>query len=172
MTSFPAYKRSDWRHWTDADRDCQNERHELLIRKSEVEVAFADDKQCRVVSGRWRDPYTGSVFTDASQLDIDHVVALKDAHESGGHAWSKTQKKAFANDPYNMVPVSSSANRSKGSKGPDEWLPPNPEYRCEYIYWWRGTKERYGLSLSTRERALVDYMEHACLTGSIPPLPQ
>ena len=82
----PAYDRSAWRHWIDADRDCQNTRHEVLIEESLTPVTFKTDKGCRVVSGNWLGAYSGEVFTDASKLDIDHLVPLKEAHESGSHA--------------------------------------------------------------------------------------
>ena len=80
----PKYDRKSYYHWVDEeDRDCQNARHEVLIEES-LTVAFKTDKGCRVVSGSWKDPCSGSTITDASQLDIDHLVPLKEAHESGG----------------------------------------------------------------------------------------
>lgn len=170
--TYPEYDRSEWKHWRDLDRDCQDARQEALISASEVEVSFKDAKSCKVVAGRWTDPYTGQVFTDPSDLDVDHIVALKDAHDSGGYAWTAEQKMRFANDPWNLIPVSASANRSKGSRGPDEWLPVNEAYRCSYLYRWEGMKEKYALSMSEGERAVVEYMIYSCESLHIPALPQ
>jgi hypothetical protein len=91
------YNRSDYPHWIDEDRDCQNIRHEVLIAESLVPVQFMTESQCRVVSGKWIDPFTGQVFTDPSELDIDHVVPLKEAHESGAWQWDAEKRRRFAN---------------------------------------------------------------------------
>ena len=87
-----AYDRKAWKHWVDVDKDCQNTRHEVLLEESLGPVTFKTSKNCRVVSGSWLGAYSGNVFTDASQLDIDHLVPLKEAHESGGYAWDAYRK--------------------------------------------------------------------------------
>ena len=84
----PAYDRKAWGHWTDEDKDCQNARHEVLIEESLSTVGFKTSKGCRVISGSWNDPYSGSTITDANQLDIDHLVPLKETYESAGYAWN------------------------------------------------------------------------------------
>ena len=71
--SADAYNRKLYGGWIDQDGDCQNTRHEVLIAESTVPVTL-DAKGCRVVSGRWQDPYTGRVFTDPRPLDIDHFI--------------------------------------------------------------------------------------------------
>src|SRR5690606_22107378 len=95
--SIPPYDRDDWRHWVDEDRDCQNARHEVLIAESMWPVTCTDERQCSVAAGRWLDPYTGQVVTEASALDIDHMVPLANAHRSGGWAWDAERRQAFAN---------------------------------------------------------------------------
>lgn len=168
----PSYKRSEWSHWRDFDGDCQNTRQEVLIASSTRSVSFASGSGCRVVAGEWMDPYSGKVFTESRLLDIDHVVALKDAFSSGGYLWTREQKKVFANDPANLIAVSASENRSKGSKGPDEWLPSNREYRCEYISKWVAVKQSYGLSMTACESSVVNYMMRVCEAGMVPPRPK
>ena len=86
LAECPAYDRKAWKHWIDEDRDCQNARHEVLIAESSSTVVFKTDKGCRVISGAWNDSYSVRTITDASKLDIDHMVPLKEAHESGGYA--------------------------------------------------------------------------------------
>jgi hypothetical protein len=171
----PEYNRKEWRHWIDADKDCQDARQEVLVAESTTPVTFEDERRCRVASGTWVDAYTGKTFTSPSSLDVDHVVALRDAHESGGAFWGATRRRAFANDldaPEHLRAVDLSANRSKGSRGPDEWLPPNEAFRCQYIREFLGLKTRWGLEVSAGEGAVLDYMLKMCEDDLVPPLPQ
>ena len=115
--NIPAYDRDDWRRWTDEDSDCQNTRQEVLIEESATPVTYADSGQCRVAAGDWTGPYTGERFYDPSELDIDHMVPLANAHWSGGWAWSLERKRQYANDlsyEGHLVAAKASANRSKG----------------------------------------------------------
>ena len=82
---LPKYDRDDWKHWTDVDGDCQDTRQEVLISESSVAVTFADDRSCRVATGRWTGPYTGEVVEDPATLDVDHMVPLANAHQSGAY---------------------------------------------------------------------------------------
>ena len=121
------YNRSDWKHWTDEDGDCQDARQEALIAESLVEVTFESERKCRVAMGRWYGAFTGTFVEVPGDLDIDHLVPLKNAHESGGWTWSSAKKEEYANylgDPDHLIAVTKGANRSKGAKGPDEWRPP------------------------------------------------
>ncbi len=174
-SSPPEYDRKLWKHWIDADDDCQSTRQEVLIRDSEVPVTFKTARQCRVATGRWTCPYTGAVVDDPSKVDVDHLVAREDAHESGGHSWIAKARRRFANDlrsPEHLLATSRSANRSKGAKGPDEWLPPLETARCDYLEAWLGVKEAHELTLSEGERAVTAYMARICEQGGTPPLPQ
>ena len=85
--NIPDYDRGHWKHWIDSDRDCQNTRHEVLIEESLKKPTFKSSKQCQVATGEWLDPYTGLTVTDSIKLDVDHMVPLKNAHDSGGWAW-------------------------------------------------------------------------------------
>ena len=80
----------------------------MLIEESLTPVTFKTDKGCRVVSGSWLGAYSGDVFTDASLLDIDHLVPLKEAHESGGFDWDADRRRDYANDlsdPNTLIAV-------------------------------------------------------------------
>ena len=171
----PEYDRKDWKHWSDADKDCQDSRQEVLIRDSDIPVTFTDEKQCRVATGQWTCPYTGTVITDSSKVDVDHMVALNDAHGSGGWSWSADQRESFANDldnPKHLLATSQYGNRSKGAKGPDEWLPPLESARCQYIQDWMLVKANYELVMDEGESAVLLYMIHICDEGLTPPMPQ
>jgi len=62
-TGIPTYNRSEWSHWSDADRDCQNTRHEVLIAESISPVSFKSASQCQVNTGLWYDPFIGSTVS-------------------------------------------------------------------------------------------------------------
>lgn len=168
------YNRRDWKHWVDEDGDCQDARQEVLIEESSEPVVL-DDRGCRVESGVWVDPYTAKTFTDPSLLDVDHVVALRDAHDSGGDIWTPELRKMFANDmadPAALRAVYRSANRSKGSRGPDRWLPTNADFRCQYIEEYMAIKEKWILDSDEHQKAVIGYMRKMCDDGIAPPLPQ
>lgn len=166
------YERKLWKHWVDVDRDCQDARQEILIRDSQIPVTYTDEKQCRVATGKWTCPYTGTVVEDPSKVDVDHLVALQDAHVSGGWEWEAEKRQTFANNETHLVATSQFGNRSKGKKGPDEWLPPLESYRCEYIARWLSVKESHELTLAEGETAVVSYMQKICADGGVPPMPQ
>ncbi len=169
---LPSYERDDWKHWVDEDRDCQNTRHEVLIDESLAKVAFKTDRKCQVAMGEWFDPYTGETVTDATRLDIDHMIPLKNAHNSGGWAWDKSRKAAFANEMSyadHLVAVTASANRKKGAKGPEAWKPTNKGYWCDYAVDWVRIKTDWDLSATKAEWGALEEMLETCdSTPSIP----
>jgi hypothetical protein len=158
------YNRKLYRHWIDADGDCQDTRQEVLIEES-VEPVVLDDKGCKVLSGRWYDHYTGETFSNPRQLDIDHLVPLAEAHRSGANSWDAVKRKAFANDlsdPRSLIAVKASANRSKSDRDPARWLPINETYRCEYVAAWVAVKERWGLFMDVEETATINRLQSQC----------
>lgn len=153
----PVYSRYDWKQWTDADHDCQDTRQEVLIEESVIPVTL-DEKGCKVVTGRWICPYTGRVITNPSDLDIDHMVPLNEAHKSGGWRWDKSQKSLYANDldnPNHLIAVYKGANRSKGDKPPQEWLPENKWDICYYLVDWVTVKNNYDLEMTPEELEFI-----------------
>ena len=161
-----AYNRQDWhRHWIDADKDCQDARQEVLIEESVSLIVFTDAKQCRVESGEWLAPFTGTVVTDPRKLDIDHLVPLANAHWSGGHAWDADRKRAYANDlsnPAHLVAVTASANRSKGARGPEDWRPSDQNYWCQYAEDWVAVKVAWELTVTPAELEALGSMLWTC----------
>ena len=162
---IPEYDRDDWRHWNDADGDCQDTRQEVLIAESSSPVDFTDGRECRVASGSWIDPYTGAVVEDPRALDVDHVVPLSNAHASGGHSWSAERKRLYANSLLyagHLVAVTASANRSKGGDGPEGWRPPERSHWCRYASDWIAIKNEWGLTATEPEVAALREMLATC----------
>lgn len=131
-SSGSEYSREAFSHWIDEDGDCLNTRHELLLELSTGPVTMSDNG-CRVIRGRWNDPYSGDVLFDSSKMDIDHLVPLAWAWKRGARSWTDAERKQFANDPVNLFAVTASLNRSKAAQGPDTWLPPNKNFQCQYV---------------------------------------
>lgn len=156
LSSEP-YDRSNWKHWTDEDKDCQNTRHEILIKTSKKPVTFNNHTKCIVKNGEWLDPYTETIINHASELDIDHIVPLSEAHKSGGKNWDEEAKKQFSNDPDNLIVTSKTTNRQKSNKTPDAWMPPAINYHCEYATKWKMIKEKYKLSFRKNELNVIKF---------------
>ena len=159
------YGRDDWGSgWSDDDGDCINTRHEVLILESLNPVDLSSSG-CTVTNGQWFAAFTGTYVTNPSSLDIDHFVPLANAHDSGGWSWSSGTKSSYYNDlsdPQHLIAVTDSANSSKGSRGPDEWKPPDSSYWCQYADTWIDIKVRWGLTVTSAELTALESMLGTC----------
>ena len=154
--AFADYSRSSFKHWINEDGDCLNTRQEVLQKESLTPPKI---ENCRVVEGKWYDIYSGEYYTNPSELDIDHIVPLKEAWESGADKWTAEKRKQFANDYDNLIAVDRSLNRQKGAKDPAQWLPPRKEYICEYIIRWIHIKVKYTLEMDAKEQRKVEEIQ-------------
>ncbi|MFE2972209.1 HNH endonuclease family protein [Streptomyces sp. NPDC059340] len=161
------YERTKFRHWIDADKDGCNTRQEVL--KAEAVIAPQQGPGCSLTGGEWYSPYDDKYFTDARGLDIDHLVPLAEAWDSGASAWTAKEREAYANDLGDaraLIAVSAASNRSKADQDPSTWQPPAQGYSCQYATDWVADKTRWGLT--------IDPTEHAALTevlGNCPDQP-
>ena len=117
-----------------------------------------------MASGEWLGPYTGTVVTDSGKLDIDHMGPLGNAHASGASNGSANQRKRYANyldDPQHLIAVTTSANRSKGARGPEDWKPENRSYWCQYAVDWITIKDDWGPTVTQQEH---DTLSSKCST--------
>ena len=163
--TLPDYDRHDWKHWTDADGDCQDARNEVLVAESRGTISFRTDRRCRVAAGQWLAPYTGTVVTDPSKLDVDHMVPLGNAHHSGAWEWSAERREQYANyldDPQHLIAVTASANRSKGARGPEDWRPDDGSYWCQYAIDWVTIKDDWALTATAAEFTALEEMLATC----------
>ena len=92
---------------------------------------------CVVMSGTLLSPYTRGVIhfvrgPQSAQAQIDHVVALGDAWQTGAQGWTPTKREQFANDPVELLAVDGPSNEAKGDSDAASWLPPNKAFRCRY----------------------------------------
>ena len=161
--------------WIDVDHDCQNTRTEVLIAEAKGPLEYTDKRRCKITRGTWRCPYTGNVLHDPHELDVDHMVPLKNAWESGAQSWTDDRWRDYANElehAEHLIAVTAKANRSKSARGPDAWLPPLAEYRCAYVRDWVAIKARWGLDASSGETQATAHMLNDCASGRVPPLPQ
>lgn len=167
----PVYDRDQWPGWTDSDGDGCDTRQDVL--QAEALVPPATSVGCALVGGQWESPYDGVATSDAGALDIDHVVALAEAHRSGAWAWDDARRAAYANDTDDaraLAAVSASSNRSKGDRDPAGWLPDRGV--CPYIGAWIAVKARWGLSVDAEEATeLSDLLLGPCAGLTVEPWP-
>lgn len=156
------YDRELFPHWSDSQENPACNMRWMTLYNQSPNREWHDEGTCTIAeSVYWVDPYgvedpdTGEVTNlqspDPSDFDIDHVVALEAVWASGGDTMSEEQREAIANDPINLVVTDASANRSKGSQRADTYLPPDPEFRCEYVQRYVTIKDNYDLTVTQAE---------------------
>ncbi|MGW7517799.1 HNH endonuclease family protein [Streptomyces sp. NPDC054796] len=158
------YKRTSFKHWIDEDKDGCHTRAEVLLgeatRKPEVGPG------CKISGGEWRSYYDDAVINDASKLDIDHVVPLAEAWDSGAAKWKPDRRMHYANDldaPRSLVAVTAKYNRQKADKDPSQWWVPAKGASCPYLADWVSTKTRWKLSVDALEREALNKRAADCL---------
>ena len=159
------YSRSVFSHWRDPDRNGCDARNDILKRDLSNLEFKAGTSDCKVIRGVLNDPYSGMsmVFSlGASQIDIDHVVALSHAWQVGAFQWSDEKRLEFANDPMNLLAVSARLNRQKGDSDAASWLPPAKSFRCAYVSRQVVVKAKYGLWVTTAEKAKIQEVLDTC----------
>ena len=157
------YDRALFPHWIDADGDGCNTRQEVLIEEAVIAPAIATG--CSLTGGTWRSLYDGAVITSAAGLQIDHLVALAEAWDSGASAWTTARREQFANDlgvSWTLIAVSASSNQSKSDKDPADWIPPDPDARCPFVSAWIAVKARWTLSVDQREENALANLVEGC----------
>jgi hypothetical protein len=163
--SREGYTRESFRHWNAGDNpiDGCHTRAEVLIH--EAVQAPAIGANCRIEGGSWFSYYDGVTVTSASGLDIDHMVPLAEAWDSGASAWTAQRREAYANDQgqeTSLVAVTARSNRSKADQDPAQWLPPAADAHCRYAAEWVATKLRWSLTADEAELAALHELAGNC----------
>jgi Protein of unknown function (DUF1524) len=157
--------------WEDVDHNGCDTRNDILRRDL---VAKVFSGSCTVLSGVLHDPYTARTIAfrrgvgTSSVVQIDHVVALGDAWQTGAQQLSAATRLAFANDPLELLAVSGSANQQKGDADAASWLPANKAFRCQYVARQVAVKIRYHLWMTAAEKAAVARVLSACPRQVLP----
>ena len=142
------YNREDFAHWLDSDNNGCSTREEILITESQTK-----ETSCKKLKGPWYSIYDDKTLSDPRKLEIDHVVALAEAWDSGAATWSKAQKASFANDlsPYSLQAVTTTINRFKSDKDFGEYKPRTSKAKCFLANAVVITKWRWDLSVDKKE---------------------
>jgi hypothetical protein len=160
--------------WVDADHNGCDTRNDVLARDLTGETVKPGTHNCVVLTGSLADPYSGRAIAfqrgvrTSSAVQIDHVVALGDAWQTGAQGLSAATRTAFANDPRNLLAVDGPLNEQKGDGDAATWLPPNKAYRCAYVARQVAVKVAYGLWMTQAEKDASATVLSACPGTALP----
>ena len=158
---------------TDVDKNGCDVREDVLARDLK-QVRFKYSGSCKVASGLLHDPYTGLNINfvrgrkTSALVQIDHVVALENAWQSGAWKWSHAKRLKFGNDMLNLLAVQGAANQEKGSASAAYWLPSNKSFRCDYVSRQIAVKYKYDLSVTNAEKRSMASILHGCSAQKLP----
>jgi hypothetical protein len=159
-THTTTYNRDLFPTWDTISGTCNT--RETVLKRDGTSVVV--DSACAATSGKWYSTYDGATWTAASDVDIDHVVPLKNAWESGAWAWTTAKRESYANDLTDpqLIAVTDNVNQSKGDKSPDAWKPPLTSYYCTYARMWVRVKYVWALTITSAEKSAVSSMLATC----------
>jgi hypothetical protein len=158
--SMTGYSRDKFPHWITISGAC-NTRETVLKRDG---TSVVTDSSCAATSGRWFSPYDGATWTQASDVDIDHIVPLADAWRTGASSWTTAKRQQFANDLSDpqLIAVTDNVNQAKGDQTPATWKPPLTSFWCTYAKMWVHTKSRFALTVNSAEKGALTDMLSRC----------
>jgi hypothetical protein len=160
------YDRDLFQHWIDADGDGCNTRYEVLIAEADDPPTIGSG--CSLSGGRWFSYYDRVSWTNTSDVDIDHMVPLAEAWDSGARSWTSTQRRDYANDlgDYRtLVGVTDNVNQAKGDQDPAMWM---PQYdRCRYLREFVAVKIRWRLTVDSTEKSAIQSLASGCTNTTI-----
>ena len=160
------YTRDQFKLWIDADGDGCDTRKEVLIAEADDPVTVGSG--CSLSGGRWFSYYDRVSWTDTGRIDIDHVVPLAEAWDSGASAWTAAQRQSYANDlgdSRTLVGVTDSVNQAKGDQDPTTWMPTYDT--CRYLREWVAVKIRWRLSIHSAEKSALQSKSSGCANSTI-----
>ena len=161
------YSREQFPHWKDPDKNGCDSRNDILKRDLTKVVFKEGTNNCKVIAGTLLDPYSNKFIAfdlnkSSSTIDIDHVVALSNAWQTGAFQMTLDQRTNFANDPLNLLAVDFKLNRQKGDGDAATWLPPYKSYRCTYVARQVSVKAKYKLWVTAPEKTAIANLLKSC----------
>jgi len=126
----------------------------------------AGTRDCKVISGVLLDPFSNKVLTFTSvksAVDIDHLVSLSNARQTGAAYFDRSKRSQLANDPLNLLAVDARLNRQKGDGDAATWLPPHKPFRCEYVSRQVAVKAKYSLWVTAAEKDAITRVLNQCI---------
>ena len=155
----PYNRNSHFGGWLRDNRDgnCLNTRGKVLVRDSSSNVTFTPNG-CTVETGNWDDPYTARLHTSAKDIQIDHVVALKNAYMTGAHEWDFKKRCLYANflgNSFHLLSVNGKENLKKSDSSPSDYVPPNKDFICEFVKDWLNIKLIWSLRETPKEQNAI-----------------
>jgi hypothetical protein len=141
------------------DQTCLDTRGLVLKRDSSKQVEV--NTSCRVINGDWHDPYTDKNYTSSTDIQIDHMVPLKNAFMSGAYEWTNKKRCLYANymgNEYHLLSVFGTENMRKGDRSPREYIPPNKKYTCNYLKTWLKIKYIWSLRMTPQETEKISQL--------------
>lgn len=160
--------------WGDPDRNGCDTRNDILTRDL-TKLSYRDGTHgCVVLSGVLDDPFSGKKIDflrgqkTSSAVQIDHVVSLSNAWQTGAQKWSGEERAGFSNDPLNLLAVDGPLNGQKGDGDAATWLPPNKKFRCPYVARQIAVKAKWGAWVTTAERDAMRRVLQTCPDQQLP----
>ena len=160
--------------WSDVDHNGCDTRNDILKRDMTNVTFKSGTHDCIVLTGTLADPYTGKTIQfqrgqgTSTAVQVDHVVALSDAWQTGAQQLSSDQRLQLANDPYNLLAVDGPANEQKSDSDAASWLPSNTAFRCEYVARQIGVKQKYSLWVTSGEKTAMQNVLSTCPSQTVP----
>ena len=160
--------------WKDVDRNGCDTRNDILNRDLRLIIYKVNTHGCVVLSGVLIDPYSGESInflrgaSTSAEVQIDHIVALSNAWQTGAFKLTLEKRTAFANDPLELLAVSGRLNSQKSDGDAATWLPPRKSYRCAFVARQVAVKYKYGLWLTPPEKAAILKLIQLCPGQLIP----
>ena len=160
--------------WADINKNGCDTRNDILFRDLKNVVFKTGTRDCVVSSGDLLDPYSGRTINfvrgnvTSMEVQIDHVVALSNAWQTGAFKLSLALRTQFANDPLNLLAVQGRLNSQKGDGDAATWLPPLKSYRCKYVARQVAVKSKYGLWVTAPEKSAIASILAKCPNEPLP----
>ena len=164
------YKRSMFGDGWVKNGDCDT--RNIILNRDLKNVTIGE--KCKVLSGLLHDPYTGKDIEfkrgadTSSTVQIDHVVALSNAWQTGAQYLDESTRIELANDPLELLAVDGPANQAKSDGDAATWLPSNKAFRCQYISRQIAVKLKYNLWVTSSEKDAMNRVLDKCPDERLP----